>query len=425
MSVCEYCGESAGWFQSRHSACVSRATDASEAVQKLVFDGTLAGRSYDELSVEVEKVLADRNVRFRYVRDSLFQGANDAASQVALKSPVSTSDFKRLVGIIRGFDGSLDAHLSSEYTAQMMQRQWFAVVQLPMSYILWQVLNGVTPNFDEAGEAVAFNLRSDEVPIFQTGDCVTYSEERTVTSRSRTYQGVSIPVGGGIYYHLGGSQGHQERTSGLLPLDGGKILITTQAFYFGGQKTTLRIPLDHVLRYQAYLDGVGICESHGPPKVFVFNYRGMDAGWFFYNLLSALSSPRLALKAPEPSAQQANQFVVNFQSAFDTFNAAKDRFNDLMREAVTGKGTITTDDLETYATTVDGLFAAARELGEHFQFVSTAASKKYHEALQTAETGWATFASVKDGTMSGEAYIPFLNELAAFLKARNEFVLGV
>jgi hypothetical protein len=68
-------------------------------------------------------------------------------------------------------------------------------------------------------------------------------------------------------------------------------LITSLALYFGGEKTTLRIPLDHVLRYQPYVDGVGVCESHGAPKVFVFDYRGMDVGWFFYNLLSALSKP--------------------------------------------------------------------------------------------------------------------------------------
>jgi len=31
---------------------------------------------------------------------------------------------------------------------------------------------------------------------------------------------------------------------------------------------------------------------------------------------------------------------------------------------------------------------------------------------------------VKDGNMNGDAYIPFLNDVADFMKARNEFVLG-
>lgn len=299
MSICEYCGEKAGWFQTNHAACVSKASSSRKVVEKLVFDGTLAGRSYEELSSEVQQVLTDSRVSFNYVRDEVLQGANDAASQIALKSPISPSEFKRLVDIIsgfriRGFEGSSDVQLSDEYKAQMLQRKWFAMAQLLMSSVLSQVLNDITPNFAETvGEPVAFNLRAGEIPIYQTGDCVMYAEERTVTSHSRSYQGLSLPVGRGIYYHIGGSQGHQERTSGLVPLDGGKILITSKALYFGGQTKTFRIQFDHVLRYQPYVDGVGVCESHGAPKVFVFDYRGMDVGWFFYNLLVALTTRQL------------------------------------------------------------------------------------------------------------------------------------
>lgn len=425
MGVCEYCGEKAGWFQSNHPACVTKAEYSRSVVEKLVFDGTLAGRDYSELSAEVQKVLTDSRASFKYVRDAIHQGANDAASQIALKSPVSSSEFKRLVEIIRGFDGSLNTELSGEYTSQMAQRKWYAMPQLHMSYVLWQVLKNITPNFDETGETVAFNLRAGELPIFQTGNCVTYAEERTVSNRSRSYQGLSIPVGGGIYYHIGGSQGHQERTSGLLPLDGGKILITTKSLYFGGQEKTFRISLDHVLRYQPYVDGVGVCEDGKAPKVFVFDYRGMDVGWFFYNLLSALSNPQVDFKAPEKShsTQQADGSVTNLQNSFDTFQVATDGFTDLLKNAAVNNGTITIDDLSRYATTVEALFVAARTLEERFQFTSTSAKQKYHDALQNMETTWARFASVDDGHMSGDAYIPFLNEVAAFMKARNECVL--
>jgi hypothetical protein len=102
MSVCEYCGEKVGWFQSSHPACVTKANSTGQVVQKLVSDGTLAGRTYDELSAEVHKVLKGNGLSFKYVRDALLQGANDAASQIALKSPVSKSEFDRLVRIIRG-----------------------------------------------------------------------------------------------------------------------------------------------------------------------------------------------------------------------------------------------------------------------------------------------------------------------------------
>jgi hypothetical protein len=165
MSVCEYCGENAGWFQSSHPACVTKASSTAQTVQKLVFDGTLAGKRYEELSTDLQKTLADAKVQFKYVRDALLQGANDAASQIALKSPVSKPEFERLVRIIFGLDGSLGAYLSDEYTSQMVQRQWFAVGRLRMSYVLWQVLNNIASDFDETGETVAFNLQSGEIPI--------------------------------------------------------------------------------------------------------------------------------------------------------------------------------------------------------------------------------------------------------------------
>ncbi len=92
-----------------------------------------------------------------------------------------------------------------------------------------------------------------------------------------------------MYYHVGDSQGHQEQVSGLVPLDVGEMLITNRAVYFSGQQKTLRIPLDYVIRYQSYVDAVGVCESHGTPKVFILDYSGMDTGWFFFNLLSALT----------------------------------------------------------------------------------------------------------------------------------------
>lgn len=427
MSICEYCGEKAGWFQGSHPACVTKASASRKVVEKLVFDGTLAGRSYDEMAAEVQKVLSDSHVSFKYVVDSLHQGANAAASQIALKSPVSRPEFDRLVRIIRGLDGSLDTRLSDEYTAEMVQRQWFATAQLEMSYVLWRVLNNMASNFDETGETVAFNLRSGEVPIFQTGNCVTYAEERSVTSRSRSYQGMSLPVGAGVYYHIGGSQGHQERTSGLLPLDGGKILITTRSLYFGGQGKTLRIPLDHVLRYQPYVDGVGVCEDRKAPKVFVFDYRGMDVGWFFYNLLSALSNPQPSYQASaerRQSAERTDQSVANLQDAFDSFQAANETFTDLLKNVALEKATMTADDLETYATMVEGLFVAARTLGEHFQFDSTAARDKFKRAHQKMEKSWAAFAAVEDGRMNGDAYVPFLGDVAAFMKARNDCVIG-
>ena len=85
-------------------------------------------------------------------------------------------------------------------------RRWFGLPQLDMSLILWQVLNGINPIYDGAGR-MQFNLQSGEVSIFTAGK-VTFAEERTVSTHTRTFGGFSLPVGAGVYYHIGGSQGH-------------------------------------------------------------------------------------------------------------------------------------------------------------------------------------------------------------------------
>jgi hypothetical protein len=279
MGRCDLCGENAGWLQSRHPACNARVEDAKAIFKTLIFNEALAGKTYPELNAEADKFSAENKVPFDHLRETILQAANDAASHIAVQSPVTEGELDRLFNILQGF--GLD-----KYATETVQRRWFGLPSLGMSHTLWQVLHDVTPFYDGAGR-MQFNLQSGELPVFSIGKA-TFAEERTVTSNSRTFGGISLPVGGGIYYHLGSSQ--RDQVSGLLPLDVGEVLITNSCFYFGGQKKTLRIPLKHVVRYEHYVDGVGLCESHGPSKVFVPDYSGMDTGWFLFNLLSALSS---------------------------------------------------------------------------------------------------------------------------------------
>jgi hypothetical protein len=138
---------------------------------------------------------------------------------------VSEEDFERLFAIMGSGGFDMTAHGEG-----IISRRWFGVAQLTMSVVLWQVLHNKSPWFEGS---VDFNLRSHEIPVYQSGDNVTYAEERTVSTQVRSFSGLSVLIGRGIYYHVGGSQGHQERTSGLTPLDGGKLLTTSHAIYFG------------------------------------------------------------------------------------------------------------------------------------------------------------------------------------------------
>jgi hypothetical protein len=279
MGLCDLCGQKAGWFQERHPECGTRAEKTKSSLRQLILEGVAKGKFYTELETDVAQTAAEARISVAHFRQTILQAVNDGATQIALKTAVPENELSRLVTILQGFGIDADA-------TEWVDRKWFGLGIVGMSHTIWQVLNDVTPYYDGAGR-MQFNLRPGELPVFSAG-AVTYAEERTVSGNSRTYNSLSVPIGGGMYYHMGNSQSHQ--ASGLLPVDVGEMFISTRALYFGGQQQTLRIPLERVIRYQLYMDAVGVCESHGAPKVFIPNFRGMDTGWFFFNLLSILTS---------------------------------------------------------------------------------------------------------------------------------------
>lgn len=279
MGHCDLCGESAGMFKSRHSGCAAKAESLRPVLRSLVLEGTLAGKSFADLYTEAVAKIEENRLRIEYFKDTMLKGADDAVTHIAQKSPISEGELTRLVDLLRAFgypEGNRD---------EMLRHKYFGMAFAGMSCTLWAVQNDRAPYLDDA-DRMQFNLQRDEQPIFSAGK-VTFAEERTVDTGSRGYGGLSLPIGAGAYYHIGASQRRQ--VSGLLPIDVGAMLVTSHSLYFGGQTRTLRIPLAHVLRYEPYVDGVGVCEASGPPKVFVPDYSGMDTGWFFVNLLSTLT----------------------------------------------------------------------------------------------------------------------------------------
>jgi hypothetical protein len=280
MGKCDLCGDSAGIFKSRHPSCEMKAESLKHSLHDLVLNGVLAGMPFGELNTQTETRIQEENLPRCYFQEAMLLATNDAAIQISQKSPIPEDEVIRLVDLLNGFG------YPNGNKEEILRNSLFGMAFTSLSNILWEVQNDRPPYYDGAGQ-MQFNLRLGEQPIFSAGN-VTFAEERTVNTGSRTFGGLSVPMGAGIYYHFGASQAR--KVSGLLQIDVGAMLVTSQALYFGGQQRTLRISLAHVLRYEPYADGVGVCEAAGPPKVFVPDYSGMDTGWFFPNLLSALTA---------------------------------------------------------------------------------------------------------------------------------------
>ena len=284
MGLCEYCDQKTGFFQSVHPACVAKANSTVETAKTFVTKTIVDGGSLADLQLGLPPIMA--NVKEQYVHEAILNGLNESASQVAKNGPVSDEDYNRIEAALKEYGVQTD-----------ISKRWFGLLDLSQSNMVHQVLNNILPVWDDPP---LFNLHRGEVLCYQTAVTVVYAEEKTV-STGRGYGGLSVPIVGGIYAHLGESK--PQKVSGLVPLDGGQVAITSENFYFAGQKSTLQIPLRNVIRYQPYLDGIGICESHGAPKVFIFNQNcefpdgrsltvkvQYEVGWFLYPFLTALTN---------------------------------------------------------------------------------------------------------------------------------------
>jgi hypothetical protein len=156
----------------------------------------------------------------------------------------------------------------------------------------------------QAGEVRhPFNLRAGEIPIFFFGS-VVYSKETVSRGRQGGYSGMSVRVARGVYYHFGGFKGQQTQTSALQEIDYGGLLITTQNMYFGGRRTSFRIPYSHVVSFRAETAGIAFFRDSGNARAEVFtvleaNPHGGEPvnarplfGWFLFNVTHALAQPQ-------------------------------------------------------------------------------------------------------------------------------------
>src|ERR1017187_3104561 len=103
MGQCDLCGQKAGWFQSRHPACSTRADEVRQTLYELVLNGTSSGETYAKLNTEVEQIAAENKIPIAHFRETLLQAANDATSKIALQSPVSQDEYRRVFAILDGW----------------------------------------------------------------------------------------------------------------------------------------------------------------------------------------------------------------------------------------------------------------------------------------------------------------------------------
>lgn len=196
MGLCEYCGTSAGWFNSSHPACVAKVESTAKSVNAFVVETLLGGGTLADLTLGVQNILSDSNTKQQYVHDALMNGLDDGISQCCKKAPISNDDYSRIKAICAGFDAE-----SADEIKRNMSLKHFGKIDMELSNVLWQAQNDCLKHWPGS----MFNLHRGEILCYQCETSAVLAEEKTVTT-GRGYGGISVPLGHGFYGHLGESK---------------------------------------------------------------------------------------------------------------------------------------------------------------------------------------------------------------------------
>lgn len=280
MGICKFCSKKTTWLSSAHAECSRAALAATAKLMELA--GSIFDKEIDPMAWKIEFMAVEAGGRFDRPSASLLKAdiiatLSRAASKRSEDDPMDFSELRVRQKVLTDL---LFWPSPNEIAASSLFG--FALVEL--GGVLCEVRRGLIPQWDEPIR-IDFNLQSDELPIFRAG-CTDLAEHRRASQRS--YQSVSIPIGGGLRYNVGASM--PTTSQNLVIVDTGELLITSKSIYFGGNQEKFRISIDSVIRFEGFADAVAVYPSYGSGKVFIPHYHGARVGWFFHGLLTALAS---------------------------------------------------------------------------------------------------------------------------------------
>jgi len=272
-------------------------------LSKTVASALDQGKAFSEVKASLDQVVAQYGVPVEDIHNALVQGWSTGAARIALAEPLSMDKHLALVDFYRG------AGLTGE---ELVKTDGFKTVAA--SLILWCVMNGVPQNI--ACEFThPFNLQINEVPLMFFGSAV-YSQETITRSYQGGYAGVSVRVGHGLYYHLGGLEGQSVEKATLQEIDYGGLLFTTNNLYFGGEHKVFRVPYEHIVSFRPFANGIGIFRDGANAKTEVFTIVNAwsSCGAFLYNLAHFLAQPeaRALYAAITGNPDGVLQWIMNY-----------------------------------------------------------------------------------------------------------------
>ena len=273
MAKCDLCGQDAGLLRKRHKECEARLQEGSAKIAALAREAALAWRLPESFQSEATQIASESFISGFQLYE-LFVTGFEQAVEAALGDGVLSQEE----------ENSLQTFCKALSLSQGDVDRAGAYTRLVKAGVIRDILEGKVPDRFKVSADLPFNLQKGETLIWLFQQ-VKYYEERTTIKRQGSYQGVSLRIFKGVYYHIGGFRSEPVPVTQVVG-DIGVLGITNKHIYFFGPAKSFRIAYSKIVSIAPYSDGIVIQRdsASAKPQIFV-----TGDGWFTHNLVSNLT----------------------------------------------------------------------------------------------------------------------------------------
>ena len=292
MGDCKFCGEPAGFMRKQHGECKERHDSGMDAIMKMCVSAALHSQALRWLTDKIRETAAPARVPMGDVelRDVLVRGWCDAV-EASIRDHALSAEEKRGLNRYRAEFGLNTAELDANGHFAL-----FSNITLLNTIVERRFL----PRYDrERARAkfgqLPFNLMKGEEFVWVAND-VAYVEQVTF---SEVPLGVgSYEVARGVYQRPDTSRAATLQFTSMVQTDAGMLGITTKHIYFSGSQKSFRLPLQKIVFFKLYANGVSIMRDTARAKPEGFRMDSNTA-WFTVNVIGALlDAGNLTLPGP-------------------------------------------------------------------------------------------------------------------------------
>tara|TARA_R110002051_G_scaffold295702_1_gene361563 strand:- start:1400 stop:2224 length:825 start_codon:yes stop_codon:yes gene_type:complete len=273
MGKCPYCFKNAGIFKKVHKECELKNKNGIKHIKqksKSFFENEVS-----ETIDELEKV-CDNSFISKTELDNILANTFAEVLDGYLDDGILSQEEENRLG-----EYKKHFHLTQE-----VLEKHDSLSRAVRASILRKLLSGeeITNKANIDGN-LPFKFQKSENIIWLFNDVQLY-EQRTKTTYKGGLQGISIRVTKGLYYRTSSFKGQPVKSTNIVPIAKGIMVLTNKHIYFSSSLKNFRINYDKIITVDPYSDGVGIQKDGVSAKPQIFS--NID-GWFCYNFIKNIS----------------------------------------------------------------------------------------------------------------------------------------